>query len=144
MSYNFVDNSQQALTEKDKAIESALEIVGGLLERYAKQNLTESKAVDTGLLRNSVTYAISGKKPAKDAYHADREKNGEKRSGGYSGVMGSSDEHAVYVGTNVEYAPYIEMGTSKMAPRPFLKPAVESHISQYQHIIANELKKVGK
>lgn len=29
------------------------------------------------------------------------------------------------VGTNVEYAPLLEFGTRKMAPRPFMRPAVE-------------------
>lgn len=28
------------------------------------------------------------------------------------------------VGTNVEYAPYLEFGTRKMAARPFMRPAV--------------------
>lgn len=28
------------------------------------------------------------------------------------------------IGTNVEYAPYIELGTSKMAAQPFLLPAL--------------------
>lgn len=30
------------------------------------------------------------------------------------------------VGTNVEYAPYVELGTSKMAAQPFLLPALEA------------------
>ena len=29
------------------------------------------------------------------------------------------------VGTNVEYAPYVEFGTRKMAAQPYLRPAVE-------------------
>lgn len=30
------------------------------------------------------------------------------------------------VGTNVEYAPYVELGTSNMAAQPFLLPALEA------------------
>lgn len=30
------------------------------------------------------------------------------------------------VGTNVEYAPFVEYGTSRMAARPYLTPAVEA------------------
>jgi len=28
------------------------------------------------------------------------------------------------VGTNVKYAPYVELGTRKMSPRPYLRPAL--------------------
>ena len=31
------------------------------------------------------------------------------------------------VGTNVEYAPYVEMGTSKMAAQPYLRPAADNN-----------------
>lgn len=30
------------------------------------------------------------------------------------------------IGTNVEYAPYVELGTSKMAAQPYLLPALEA------------------
>jgi len=32
----------------------------------------------------------------------------------------------VTIGTNVEYAPYVELGTSKMAAQPYLLPALEA------------------
>ncbi len=39
------------------------------------------------------------------------------------------------VGTNVEYAAFIEFGTSKMAAQPYLEPAVESARSKYPDLI---------
>jgi hypothetical protein len=37
------------------------------------------------------------------------------------------DSRGLYaqVGTNVEYGPYVELGTDRMAARPFLRPAAE-------------------
>lgn len=45
--------------------------------------------------------------------------------------------HAVYVGTNTEYAPYVEMGTKKMPARPFIRPTVEKseYKDQYNEIV---------
>ena len=32
------------------------------------------------------------------------------------------------VGTNVEYSPYVEYGTSKMSAQPYLRPALDNNI----------------
>lgn len=45
------------------------------------------------------------------------------------------------VQTNVEYAIYQEMGTSKMKAQPYMRPAGENHIAEYKNIIESELKK---
>lgn len=43
------------------------------------------------------------------------------------------------VGTNVEYAPYIEYGTYKMKARPYLEPAIADHADKYRSIIKSTL-----
>lgn len=43
-------------------------------------------------------------------------------------------EETVLIGSNVEYAPYVEAGTSRMKPRRFLKKAVFDHMSTYKEI----------
>ena len=56
-----------------------------------------------------------------------------------------TDERSATVGTNVEYAPYVEYGTSRgMPPRPFLRPAIENHMTEYENILAIELGEVGE
>ena len=66
--------------------------------------------VDTGNLRNSITHTVD------------------------------EDEPAAYIGSNVEYAPYVCLGTIHMKAQPFLKPAVNDHKDEYRKIIENELK----
>ena len=66
--------------------------------------------VDTGNLRNSITHDVDDGEPA------------------------------AYIGTNVEYAPYVCLGTIHMKAQPFLKPAVNDHANEYRKIIENELK----
>lgn len=136
------DHTKEVIDQTDLAILEALEIIGGKLERYAK----EKCPVDTGLLRNSITYALDGETPHKAQ---EKPKKSDKKYGDkmpkYSGQMPKEESgRAVYVGTNVEYAPYIEFGTSRMKPRPYLKPAVQDHLQEYRNIIAKTLKKVGK
>ena len=50
-------------------------------------------------------------------------------------ITWTSDRSAAYIGTDVEYAPYVELGTSKMKKRPFLKPAVTEHMDEYRAIV---------
>lgn len=90
--------------------------------------------VDTGNLRNSITHQVN------------------------------AAELMAYIGSNSEYAPYVELGTGKYYPgsrqkpwvyqdiygewhlphgqraQPYLKPAVADHVPQYKQIIENELK----
>ena len=66
--------------------------------------------VDTGNLRNSITHDVDDGEPA------------------------------AYIGTNVEYAPYQELGTINMTANPFLKPAVADHANEFRKTFENELK----
>lgn len=55
-------------------------------------------------------------------------------------ITHTNDKNTVYIGTNVEYAPYVEMGTVNMDARPYLKPAIVDHIQEYKDKIEQELK----
>ena len=107
------------------------------LERCGEQAEGYAKdlaPVDTGNLRNSISHTVD------------------------------ADEPAAYIGSNVEYAAYVELGTGKYTEggrptpwvyqddsgnwhwtagnpaQPFLKPAVADHPQTYRNIIEDELK----
>lgn len=153
-SVNTMDGWQEKLEED---IEAALEAVGLQAEGYAKLELENSpRRVDTGLLRNSITHAVSGKPTSVKSYHAsfgsNRTKTGRRKratsknagsvsAGFYGGTAPADDKDhmAVYVGTNVEYAPYVHDGTMRMSPNRFLKNAIEKNRAEYYKIIESYL-----
>lgn len=55
-------------------------------------------------------------------------------------ISHASDNNSAYIGTNVEYAPYVELGARGMAPRPFLRNAIANYVSDYKRIIEDGLK----
>ena len=66
--------------------------------------------VDTGRLRNSIA-------------HDEDEK-----------------EQATYIGTNVEYAPFIELGAAGRKPYHMLQNAATSHSNEYKSLVEDSLK----
>ena len=69
------------------------------------------------------------------------------------------DEKTEVIGTNVKYAPYIELGHHQevgryvpaigkrlvndyVPPQPFLRPAVEGHNDEFQKIVQGEMNKL--
>lgn len=82
------------------------------------------------------------------------------QTGNLKGSMESEvnqQEKAVYIGTAVEYAPYVEFGHHQEVGRyvpaigarlvrefvpaqPFLKPAIQNHLDEYKNILETELK----
>ena len=55
-------------------------------------------------------------------------------------ITHATDDTSAIIGTNVEYAPYVELGTYKMASRPFLRNAIESYADDYKRILEDGLK----
>lgn len=45
------------------------------------------------------------------------------------------DDDSAIIGTDVEYGVYVEMGTYKMASRPFLRNAIENYTDDYKRIV---------
>lgn len=54
-------------------------------------------------------------------------------------ITHTDDGEFEYIGTNVEYAPYVELGTSRTRAQPYLKPAAVDHANEYKKIVEDEM-----
>ena len=121
------DHSDEVLAELNKKIGNALEAIGAQAEMHAKANCP----VDTGRLRNSITF-VTGKVQGTP-----------NTSDGAPAEPGDYKKHAepspdtVYIGTNVEYAPFQEYFGKKAH---FLRNAMTQHNDDYKKIVEAALK----
>ena len=49
-------------------------------------------------------------------------------------ISHETDKEAVYIGTNVEYAPYVELGTSRAKAHHMLQKAATEHSAEYKQL----------
>ena len=140
MSYTYKDNTEEVLAALERAKKRWFEAVGLAAERHAKKKITKEKAVDTGRLRNSITYALAGEEAHIKSYRAD--KGGKDRETyTYDGTADGKKGSGVYIGTNVEYAPGIELGTHRSAGAVhFLQDAVANHTDEYKKLMEDSMK----
>ena len=129
---SFESHLSTVLKATDEALARAAEIIGGMAESNAKIEVTRAvydtpespNYVRTGNLRNSLTHTT--------------EDNGR----------------TVIVGSTAKYAPYVELGTGRsssasggegvfkgMAPRPFIRPAIEKYKDKYKQVLEQELRR---
>lgn len=99
------DFSEDVVMALANALERGMIAIGETAEKYAK----EIVPVDTGRLRNSITYLVD------------------------------KESAEVYIGSNVEYAAPVELGTSRMRPRPYLAPAATQHNEEYRQLVKDSL-----
>lgn len=140
MKIEYNDNSNDVLKFLDAGTYNGLTAIGFRAETYAKKGCP----VDTGLLRNSITFAVAGHKSHVKRYRRDNKKKGEKGKRGenkheyreYTGTFGEESEKAVYIGTNVEYAPYVEFGARGKEGKHMFRNAVTNHTEEYKRLLA--------
>ena len=122
-SFRIEDNSGAVRRAMETAEDRILEALGIQAQSHTIANITQAGRVDTGLMRNSIAYAVSGQQPSLGAYgnsgkqqrtyKADKpDKDGVVRKGAYTGHAPKSEggHKAVYIGSNVEYFAYQELG----------------------------------
>lgn len=113
---------QSNLGKFDKATKEQLAKAAEIIGGMAESFAKELCPVDTGNLRNSITHATE------------------------------DEGHTVVIGTNVTYAPYVELGHRQQVgryvpaikkrlvrdwvnPKPYLRPAIENHIDEYKDVV---------
>lgn len=117
----------------EEAAKKAMRLVGGQAERFAKETISDMGAVDTGFLRNSITWALAGEPANVGSYQDDSGGQVGKYQGNAPSDSGDN-ALTVYVGTNVFYAPYVEYGTYKMPARPFMANSIQGHKQEFEDI----------
>lgn len=147
------DNSPEALRELEAALEVGLTKCGLQAERTAKQRCPVGDPTKWhppqpkgsyigGTLRNSITFALDGDKAHEATYKV--ESGNKAVKGEYKGQAPKEPKNglrALYVGTNVYYAPYVEMGTSKYpTKREFIRPALAENWEKFRTILIESLR----
>lgn len=106
------DNTERVVNELKTGIARAMAKIGATAESDVKEymnNASPKPIVDTGRLRNSITNQLS------------------------------DDGKSVVVGTNVEYAQYVELGARGRNPRPYLRNTITNNQQKYADILKQEL-----
>lgn len=138
VSVQVTDNSAEVLSQLGRAKARALEIIGQKAEEYAKKLCPVGTVESTG-------------------------KKGYRGGTLRDSITHVVDGDTVAIGSDVEYAPYVELGTGPhfepppdwetftskrgsgvgrayVKPRRFLQPAVEEHAGEYKTIWESELR----
>ena len=140
------DNTEEVLKAMESAIRRGNEAIGLAAEGHAKKKLTKEVYTGdkpyklTGRLRNSITYALAGEETHVKSYKAN--KGGKDRETyTYDGTAEGKKGSGVYIGTNVEYAPGIELGTHRKAGAVhFLQDAAANHSDEYKRLMEDSMK----
>ena len=119
------------LAEKEQKIKG-LNAIGSAAASHAKRNCP----VDTGRLRNSISYASQNKQGGQNG------DTGEKAKGEDYKMRGTPEDGAVYIGTNVSYAPAVEYidRAHKTGGAHYIKNAAANHSEEYKKIMEAALK----
>lgn len=118
------------------AVRRGLEGAGVIIESQAAALCPVGQYPGTGRvggrLRGSITWAVQG---ARSRVSGPVAKSGDE-------VSQPSDEYILHVGTNVEYAPYVEYGTRRWPTgQPYLRPAMDLKRQEVAQYFADQISK---
>ena len=135
MKVDYKDNSEQILSALEKGKRNALTAIGATAETHTKDNIKADGLVDTGRLRNSITFATG------DYSGIGTYSDNEGNRYGDAKARNTPKDDEVAIGTNVEYAAYTELGTQHITAHHYLKRAVTEHQDEYKKLAVEAIKK---
>ena len=109
----------------DSLIEKALTEIGIVIEGQAELLAPR----DTGRLAGSITYATRQGQSQARAPATNRDR-----------IRKPTSKHEVNIGTNVEYAPYIEYGTRRGKKQSYLRSALDKNRKNAVKILRDALR----
>lgn len=131
---SFKDNRKQVFSQMDKNKAKALEMIGLKWQEIATKEATAQGVVDTGRYRASLSYVTPDTQSGLNS-QAPRAADSQDSDA----LSGRSGADTVKVGTNVNYGPWIEEGTSRMAARPVIGNSVQNYREDYKEIVTKVL-----
>ena len=131
VSIEMKDNSREVLEALAIQIQVGMKSIGQEAERYAKGNCP----VDSGRLRNSITWTTTGEQGQANT------SPGEPAQAKDYHVKAKPELGTVYIGTNVDYAPYVEYRSVKhlSGKAHFLRDAATAHEEHYKELLRSAL-----
>lgn len=128
------DNRDKVLSEYEKRLPELLNAMGNELYKSIYDFMTEDNIVDTGRLRGSISYSTEF-----NDYNQPTPANQEEDF-----ITGVKEKNAVVYGSNVEYASYVETGTTKQRARHYIKNGTDRAVPQLKKAVEAILKGDGK
>lgn len=128
------DNSGKVLREYENRKPELLNAFGNELYKSIYNFMTEDKIVDTGRLRGSISYSTEF-----NDYNQPTPANQPNDF-----VKGVREENSVLYGSNVDYANFVETGTTRQRARHYVKTGTDRAVPQLKKAGEEVLKGDGK
>jgi hypothetical protein len=125
------DFTLQAIATLERGLEHFIAQLAFRIEDVAKGNLRVGYGVDTGAMQQSISAVTSEGSHYSANVAAAAEMNPEAQ---FAPEAALANELEAAVQVPVDYAAYVELGTSRMHAQPYLTPAIELVMSQTENI----------
>jgi phage gpG-like protein len=113
----------------EQEMHKRLNLIGEKVASYARRNMSTSTRANGASLAGEFPHADTSRLRGSVTHET------ENRGGG---------DIVALVGSNVEYAPHLELGTNEMEPRPFLMRSIEDLKPEIVAIISRPFRGGGK